>query len=771
MSIASRRLLALVGVSLLTLTTAQAQSTPAAEGAGTTLPPVTISPPAARRAAPVRAAPEPVVRRTVARPQRPLGRTNTTARSPAPSSDVPVLPPVQLDQYSATSTKTDTPAIDILGGASVVTQDQIQQIQPTNTSELLQQVPGVNTASNPNSPAQAINIRGMQDFGRVNVLVDGARQNFQVTGHGAQSTFFLDPALIGGVDITRGPVSTIYGSGAIGGVVAFRTKGIDDILKPEEMAGVEQTIGGGTNGTGFLNSTAAGFRLPDNAVNAFGQFVLRNSYNYKDGAGIIIPDTGSELRAGNFKVNVNPAEGHQLSATAVIQKYDFTNNGTSSDGARFGTNLDTQTYTLGYRFNPADNKLFDLNVKGYYSRTNQLQTFISPDADGLYTELGAVPGSKIRANLETRGFDIYNTSRFDTGPISHALTFGGDGVFDKVHTTDNAGGYTSALTPSGERQLLGAFIQDEMRYDTWLRAVAAARYDTYELKGGPYKSDGDRISPRGTIGISPFPWIEFYGTYAEGYRAPTITETLISGVHPFPAFTILPNPTLKPETAHNTEGGVNIKLDDILTEGDKFRGKVVAFQNRVDNYIDMTGVGPIYYLSVIPGAFFNSFCAGRTKPYAFCQIPIQNQQYVNIAKADITGIEAEGAYDWGRGFASAFYSHTDGKNKTTGEDLTTIAPDKVGGALGLRFLDNKLTIGTRVTHFASRLNVNGTTPTYPAKAYTLVDLFASYQYNDWVRGDLTLANIGNVRYIRYLDLNYSPGFQARGSLTIKFATR
>ena len=31
-----------------------------------------------------------------------------------------------------------------------------------------------------------VNVRGLQDFGRVNVLVDGARQNFQREGHSAK---------------------------------------------------------------------------------------------------------------------------------------------------------------------------------------------------------------------------------------------------------------------------------------------------------------------------------------------------------------------------------------------------------------------------------------------------------------------------------------------------------------------------------------------------------------------------------------------------------
>ena len=560
---------------------------------------------------------------------------------------------------------------------------------------------------------------------------------------------------------------------AIGGVVAFRTKGIDDILKPEERAGVEQRIGLGTNGYGFVNSTAGGFRLPDNAANVFGQFVLRDRYAYKDGAGYIIPDTGSELRAGNLKLNVNPAEGHQISATALLQNFDFTNSGSSGTGARFAHELDTRTYTLGYRFTPPDMPLIDLSMKGYYSTTHSIQTLLQPTS--AYGALGARPGGKVNVNLETTGFDIFNTSRFDTGPVSHALTIGGDGVFDHVRTTDTAGGFVSAFTPTGRRSLLGAFVQDEMRYGGWLRAVAAARYDSYELKGGPYRSEGDRISPRGTIGISPFPWIEFYGTYAEGYRAPGVSETFISGVHPFPAFPILPNPALRPETAHNIEGGVNIKFDNILAEGDRFRGKVVVFNNQIDDFISVQGVGPIRYYSTTAG--FNPPQCGDTRPVVipqqrvFCVIPLQAQQYVNVAKAELNGVEVEGAYDWGRGFVSGFYSHVEGKDKLTGLTLPTVVPDKFGGTFGLRFLDNRLTLGTRVVHYQSRLAVPTGSTITGAKAYTLLDLFASYEHNDWLRGDLVLSNVGDVRYKRYLDLNRSPGFQARGALTIKFATR
>ena len=81
-------------------------------------------------------------------------------------------------------------------------------------------------------PGMAVNIRGMQDFGRVAVVIDGARQNFQRTGHQADGLVYMEPELLAGVDVVRGPVANIYGSGAIGGVVSMRTIDSHDILQP-----------------------------------------------------------------------------------------------------------------------------------------------------------------------------------------------------------------------------------------------------------------------------------------------------------------------------------------------------------------------------------------------------------------------------------------------------------------------------------------------------------------------------------------------------------
>ena len=72
-------------------------------------------------------------------------------------------------------------------------------------SDIFFGVPGVAVQSDAKRAATSVNIRGLQDFGRVAVIVDGARQNFQRSGHGTQSLFWIDPELIQQVDVIRGP--------------------------------------------------------------------------------------------------------------------------------------------------------------------------------------------------------------------------------------------------------------------------------------------------------------------------------------------------------------------------------------------------------------------------------------------------------------------------------------------------------------------------------------------------------------------------------------
>jgi hemoglobin/transferrin/lactoferrin receptor protein len=94
-------------------------------------------------------------------------------------------------------------------------------------------------------------------------VVDGARQNFQRTGHNANGVFYLEPELISSVDVVRGPVANVFGSGAIGGVASFRTKDVEDVLKVGERWGVVTHGLGSSNFGGVGTAFAAARMTPD----------------------------------------------------------------------------------------------------------------------------------------------------------------------------------------------------------------------------------------------------------------------------------------------------------------------------------------------------------------------------------------------------------------------------------------------------------------------------------------------------------------------------
>ena len=99
--------------------------------------------------------------------------------------------------------------------------------------------------------------------------------------------------------------------------------------------------------------------------------------------------------------------------------------------------------------------------------------------------------------------------------------------------TSDSRGNSNITTPSGLRTVSGGFAQLKQNYSTWFEVVSAIRYDRYDLHSPTVATGGggDRFSPKITIGVTPVAGFTPYVSYAEGYRAPSITETLIAGAH------------------------------------------------------------------------------------------------------------------------------------------------------------------------------------------------------------------------------------------------
>jgi hemoglobin/transferrin/lactoferrin receptor protein len=689
--------------------------------------------------------------------------------------------PQWLDPLIVTVTKTEEKASESLAAVSTVRQGQIDQIMPKRISDLLYGIPGASVQERGDEPGTSINIRGLQDFGRVAVVIDGARQNFQRTGHFANGQFYLDPEMLAGLDIVRGPVANIYGSGAIGGVASFRTKDVDDILRPGERYGALTHVEGGTNTARGLSSVFGAARVNPN-FEVIGGASYRSQANFKDGSGYEIPNTANTVKNFMSKVTVRPADGHEVKLGALIYDTDY-RFGQPSRPGQTGSSIyatDTTNYTtnLRWRYSKPDDKLIDWDANVYWNRTDSQQTKVGHTTTTSSVYCGGPPGNNISGCigsvrsflLDTAGFDAHNSSRVDFGDWRNTFTYGGDAFNDKVVTADTKG--TGDLTtPGGERTVGGAFAQWKINYATWLEVISAARYDQYELSGLGTTSSGDRVSPKITVGITPFRGFTPYATYAEGYRAPTLTETIIAGAHPTGGgpglftcpdgtpglFCFLPNPNLRPEVGKTKEVGLNLRYDDIFGKGDSFRGKFNLFRNDVEDYIDLTGTG-----TVVSGAY-NFY------------------QYQNIPAARIEGFEFETMYDAGSWFAGLSGQTTTGKNAETGVGLVSAQPNKVSTTGGVRMLDRKLTVALRWTAFDALTDLPANY--IPTDAYNLVNLYVGYQPHPDVLATFSIDNLLDQYYLPYpvprssstdsqfdsLWASHGPGITYKAGLQIRFA--
>ncbi len=171
------------------------------------------------------------------------------------------LPQVEVRAQSEEDLQRDLP-YRTAGSRSVLSRDDIERSRGTSVGDIFRGTPGVLVGENRNSGGLDVNIRGMQGQGRVPVLVDGARQETTVyRGYsGVASRSYVDPDLIGGIQIDKGPTMSAQGTGAVGGLVIMRTLNADDIVRPGSTFGLRlrgQAIGN-NSGSAVEPGTPAG---------------------------------------------------------------------------------------------------------------------------------------------------------------------------------------------------------------------------------------------------------------------------------------------------------------------------------------------------------------------------------------------------------------------------------------------------------------------------------------------------------------------------------
>lgn len=409
---------------------------------------------------------------------------------------------------------------------SVITRDQIDKRPPRHAADMLEETAGVYTAVNQRDPGLSVNIRGVQDYGRVNMNIDGMRQNFNVNGHQQRNgVMFIDPEFVQEVEIEKGTSASMGGAGVIGGIASFNTVQASDLLGPDKEIGGRLRAGHGIgelgNGTYFNGSAlfAAGNEIGDVLVGYserhFGDYrsgtqnadnlgteIRGKTYNreaWKDWLNGEVGAMDSITRSELFKLGLNLSDDQRLQFSYFETDTDSKDAWTYNDSAtnRYyyrvtGTNdINAKNAALDYSYTP-DNDLVDFKAKLYFVTTRQDRW--NADNGSSASSGNRVEAYTDRFQTDTLGLQLQNTSRWHIG-AADTLTFNyGTELFqDKFRPSTNriaAANEVESLpyipggaNPKGERIMASAFGNLSYEHADWLTLDAGLRYDRYRLSG------------------------------------------------------------------------------------------------------------------------------------------------------------------------------------------------------------------------------------------------------------------------------------------------
>ncbi|RMH94902.1 TonB-dependent hemoglobin/transferrin/lactoferrin family receptor [Lysobacter pythonis] len=619
-----------------------------------------------------------------------------------------------LDTITVTATRSPNSSFGVPASVSTVNRGQLDDAQASTVSTVLRTLPNVNYGGGPRPAAQSPAIRGLQGP-RIIISVDGARRN---NDGGVNTLLLIDPDFIKQVDVVRGPMSAAYGSGGLGGVMAFETIGAKDFLSPD------QTFGGRVK-AGYRSANEASSTNLSAAMRA-GRFDFLASATYRDfgdirtGAGgehARYPNDGN-LKSGLFKAGFSPSERNRFEMS--YQRFADKLVGPTNPGGNllfpFSQKLkrNQEQYTGSWTFRDADLPLLDGKLTVYQTRFK------------LNGESRSVPRQPSTSMMtQTVGAGLQNSSRFETGSwASHRLTYGLDFYRDTNENT--SAGQANTVLPNGRMRAVGLFVQDEVSIlDRWT-LIGALRRDDYRLTSpGQNASSHDRVSPKFTLKYQPWEFLAVYGSYGEAFRAPSVTEMFGSLNTNRALFNFRPNPALRPEASKTKEVGAMLSFDEVLGAGDQLRIKASYFTEDVEDMIEQKTVGRYT----------------REAPFVGTGLIFQR---LNVAKGQRRGGELEVAYVRNDLALGLGYSRLRSKNAQTGAHLYA-PPDKL--ALGTRYrLDGHWSL-----HYLGqfvRAQDYDSTLLRRRSGYATHDVGVGYEHRRY-RVDVGVTNLFDKEYATY----------------------
>ncbi len=537
--------------------------------------------------------------------------TSGTAEQ-SPAADEPAASFFAATTVTALGREVD--AFDITTPVTVLPQIEIERKLPNNTADLLRDQPGVDVNGVGFNQARPV-IRGQRGL-RILFLEDGLRLNNarRQTDFG-EVTGLVDTDDLRSVEIVRGPMSVLYGSDAVGGVLNVITKaptftdgsrfGAEFESRYGEAGEMTRLHGGVRVQAGKLRaSLSASTRSADDYESASGRFgnlrldeptrAIDTGIDDDSLFGVLAWDLNDRnlltLRHRSYRADqagfgfVDPAligddSGFRIRILYPYQNFDRTSLEWNASGVAgpIADSLQVQAY----------------RQKNDRELANDIDIDIGPIFPGA-------PNSSVEADslnrsiLETWGFRVEAIKGL---PADQLLTYGFEGFQDDSFNTDRSVTTTTIRfpfppfevldvsedtipnAPNAKNSSWGLFLQDEIPFGSRVKATVGARYQKVETRAqatpnwdisGLDFSD-DEVVGTANLLVQATDNLNFFVSWGSAFRAPNIIERLFNGPTPEGAGYQILNPDLTSETSDNYDVGVKYRRRDAYFEAVWFR--------------------------------------------------------------------------------------------------------------------------------------------------------------------------------------------------------
>lgn len=651
---------------------------------------------------------------------------------------------------------------------SVISNEDLQQKRYSNLAQALGDVEGIDIGQGTGKTGGLnISFRGMPSEYTL-ILIDGRRQNpagnVTPNGFNETSTSFMPPmSAIERIEVIRGPMSTLYGSDAMGGVINIITKKVNTEWSGSISADYtmqEKSQYGNTGGTSFYSSGPLVENLLGLTVR--GNFWDRqeSKVKFSDGTPVstrgMSPVSGQKFNLGG-RLDFAPTDNHDfaLDFEKGRQRYD-------NDECQLGT-LDGLNRTCSAPSNAAN---------GYADELKFERTQYALSHTGRF-ELGTLESAATYNTTETLGRTI--PGQIGQPYIGYPDIVGGnnrtlknkDLVLDSKlvsswldnHVTTLGGQYRHSKLEDGiapdrfKQESAAVFAENEWRFHPDFALTLGGRYDRHQ-------AFGSHFSPRAYLVWNTNDNWTLKGGVSKGYKTPDINDlhSGINGVTNQGENITIGNPDLKPEKSTSTE--LAVYYDNLAG----FNANATVFRNKFKDKI--ADGDPVAH----------PLCAGNP---ATSSAPANTCiQQINIGRATSQGLELAARWqfldDWSIG---GNYTYTDSEQKSgenKGSLLTNTPRHSANLSLNWETTD-RLSLwlkneyrGKRARFTSKYANLSaGEQSLYDTvgaktKAYNLFHLGGSYRATDTLTFNATIYNL--------LDKNFAKGKLYDNAGTPAYAT-